>query len=180
MRSPQRARYAKGRGEPASRGDRALTGTLDGRAVCGRVAEGDAQLEHPGARRDARVREREALVDARVADAQVRDEHLVATPEQGVDALQEAVPMRASSVERSLSPRPDRHSATLTGRPWASAISRATSQTRARAWADSRAGRMPSLRASRLPAASASSSLAERDFARPLSLRHACCGPTPG
>jgi hypothetical protein len=48
------------------------------------------------------------------------------------------------------------------------------------ACADSSAGRMPSVRQQRWNAASASSSVIDTYSARPLSLSHACSGPTPG
>ena len=84
--------------------------------------------------------------------------------------------VRAATSATSLSPRPLRHRTT-----GPSSDQRAPSRSRyATAWALSSAGMIPSSRASPSNAASASASVTLAYAARPLSLRNACSGPTPG
>src|SRR5690606_26143711 len=91
-------------------------------------------------------------------------------------AHQTSTPSRAAMVCTSLSPRPDRLHSTSASR----GSSRASFIAWAMAWLDSSAGRMPSVRVSLWKAASASSSVTPTYSARPVSLRKACSGPTPG
>jgi hypothetical protein len=76
----------------------------------------------------------------------------------------------------SLSPRPER----LITIKWSFGRCGASSMTFAMACAGSSAGMMPSSRDSSWKAASASSSVADKYFTRPVSCSQECSGPMPG
>src|SRR5690242_1039449 len=176
--------------------ERALGRPLDHRPVGHRIGERNAELDDVGAGTDQCVEDRRRLGERRVAGGHVRDqyralrcalllEHAVdaahglasiAPARMRGDAAQAACLARSATVAMSLSPRPER----LTSRIASRASVGASLVAYASACADSSAGMMPSMRQQSWNAASGSSSVIDTYSARPLSLSHACSGPTPG
>src|SRR6185312_2779645 len=160
--------------------ERALGSALDDRPIGHRIGKRHAELDDVGARLyeavDNRARHRQRWITC----GHVRNQHRAAgvplLREHGVDAVQAAGFARSATVAISLSPRPER----LTRRMRSGGSVGASFVAYASACADSSAGMMPSMRQHAWNAASASSSVIDTYSARPVSLSHACSGPTPG
>ncbi len=103
--------------ETAASGNSALARPGNRGAVGRGIAERHPELQDVRACPYACARERHALFDAGVSDAQVSDEHLAAAREGRVQPAHGATPSLERSVDRSLSPRPERQRTIVTGLP---------------------------------------------------------------
>src|SRR5262249_41043642 len=94
----------------------------------------------------------------------------------GIGLAHSLVPSALATVKMSLSPRPQRFMQMM----WFSGSPGAIFATCANACDGSSAGMIPSVRDSSWNAASASLSVADTYFTRPMSLSQECSGPIPG
>src|SRR6185312_1124215 len=153
---------------------------LHGRAVRHGIGEGHAQLDHIGAAGGQLLQNGEAGLHVRIAGGDEGHESGAALLLQAAKSVGKPAhsfsPSFSATEKMSLSPRPDRQTATSSSFfNWPAIFT-----TCAMAWADSRAGMMPSSLDSSMKASSASWSVTEKYFTRPISFSQLCSGPTPG
>src|SRR5262249_11411230 len=176
------AHHRQGFGHALAGFERAQASGLDGRTISHGVGERHAELDDIGSRLRQSFGDGKRSVVVGIACHGERHQRGAALLFQSRETFLDSrahcflLPRKASTDARSLSPRPER----LTTIRWSFDFRPAISGTFAKACADSKAGMMPSSLLHNWKAATASSSVAERNFTRPISLSQACSGPMPG
>src|SRR5689334_9115745 len=174
------AREIKNLGKRHAAFQRAEIGRLVYRSVGHWIRERNAKFDDVRTGSRQLLNELERRLQIRITRSKERNERrapaLAKVGKRGSDATHIASPSAAAAETTSLSPRPDRHTTMILS----FSICAAMRMTWAMACADSSAGMMPSSLDSSTNASSASLSVAEKYFTRPISFSQACSGPTPG